>query len=139
MNTSSINIQSVAFDPNSSFTDLTGGSSRDPGPPNYYNALERSVYPPIDGTGNVGSLTYVIGGNNSSLGIVPESNAGAFAARSDATNSHLPFGSTNVNLFPDRERADPPSPILNENSLRRAYEAHLYEYSFPGTVGTIRG
>ena len=117
MNTSSINIQSVAFDPNSSFTDLAEGS-RDTGPPNYYNALpEWSVYPPNDGTGNVGSFTSAIGGNNSSLGIVPESNAGAFAARSDATNSHLPFGSTNVNLFPDRERADPPSPILNENSL----------------------
>ena len=140
MNTSSINIQSVAFDPNSSFTDLAG-SSLDPGPPNYYNALpERSVYPPNDGTGNVGSFISAIGGNsNSSLGIVPESNAGAFAARSDATNSHLPFGSTNVNLFPDRERTDPPSPILNENSLRRAYEAHLNEYNFPGTVGTIRG
>ena len=98
-----------------------------------------SVYPPNDATGNVGSFTSVIGGNNSSLGIVPESNAGAFAARSDATNSHLPFGSTNVNLFPDRERADPPSPILNENSLQRAYEAHLNEYNFPGTVGTSRG
>ena len=117
MNTSSINIQSVAFGPNLSFTDLTGGSSRDPGPPNYYNALERSVYPLNDGTGNISAFPSVIGGNNSSLRIVPESNAGAFAARSDATNSHLPFGSTNVNLFPDRETVDPPSPILDENSL----------------------
>ena len=137
--TSSNNIQSVVFDPESaSFTDLAG-SSRVPGPPNYYNALERSVYLPNDGTGNVGSFSSAIGGNPFTLGNVPESNAGAFAARSDATNSHLPFGSTNVNLFPDRERADPPSPILNENSLRRAYEAHLNEFNFPGTVGTIRG
>ena len=102
MNTSSINIQSVAFDPNSSFTDLAG-SSHDPGPPNYYNALERSVYPPNDGTGNVGSFTSAIGGNsNSSLGIVPESNAGAFAARSERCNKFF-FLKKNLTLKINRK------------------------------------
>ena len=38
----------------------------------------------------------------------------------------------------NQKGADPPSPCLNKNSLCRAYEAHLKESNFPGTVGTIR-
>ena len=104
MNTSSNIIQSATFNPESSFTELAG-SSRNPGPPNYYNVLDGSVYPPNDGTGNVGSFTSVAGGNPFSFGSASENNAGVFVVHSDATSPHTVLGydprmSTNMNLFP---------------------------------------